>query len=183
MGGAEGFCLFDTPVGDCALAWSGDALQAVQLPSPKSAALRARMQRHFPGTPEATPPPWVASIIDRIRAVMAGGPDDLRDVPLALQRVPDFHRRVYELARAIPPGQTRTYGELARELGDPAAARAVGQALGQNPFAPVVPCHRILAAGGASGGFSAPGGTRTKLRLLELERARFGPQPGLFDEG
>lgn len=183
MGGAEGFCLFETPVGDCALAWSGDVLQAVQLPSPTSGALRARMQRHFPATPESTAPPWVASIIDRIRAVMAGAPDDLRDVPLALQRVPDFHRRVYELARAIPPGQTRTYGELARELGDPAAARAVGQALGQNPFAPVVPCHRILAAGGASGGFSAPGGTRTKLRLLELERARFGSQPGLFDEG
>lgn len=181
MAEAAGFCLFATPVGDCALAWAGDTLQAVQLPSPTAAALRQRMQRLFPDAPEAPAPPWVKAVIDRIRAVMAGAPDDLRDVPLALDRVPAFHRRVFDLARAIPPGQTRTYGELARDLGDPAAARAVGQALGSNPFAPVVPCHRILASGGASGGFSAPGGTRTKLRLLELERARFGGQPGLFD--
>jgi len=183
MDEAAGFCLFATPVGDCALAWDADALQAVQLPSATAAALRQRMQRLFPDLPEVPAPVWVEAVIARIRAVMAGASDDLRDVPLALDRLPAFHRRVFELARVIPPGRTRTYGELARELGDPAAARAVGQALGSNPFAPVVPCHRILAAGGASGGFSAPGGTRTKLRLLELERARFGAQPGLFDGG
>ncbi|MBN8489515.1 MAG: MGMT family protein, partial [Burkholderiales bacterium] len=81
------------------------------------------------------------------------------------------------LARAIPPGRTRTYGELALDLGEPGAARAVGQALGANPFAPIVPCHRILAAHGGAGGFSAPGGTRTKLQLLALERARLTPHP------
>ena len=91
--------------------------------------------------------------------------------------VPDFHRRVYEAARRIGPGHTRTYGELAAELGEPGAARAVGQALGANPFAVIVPCHRVLAAGGRGGGFSAPGGVDTKLRLLEIERARIGHQP------
>ncbi len=85
------------------------------------------------------------------------------------------------MARAIPPGRTLTYGQIAAQLGEPGAARAVGQALGHNPFAPVVPCHRILAAGNRSGGFSAHGSTDTKLRMLEAEGARFGSQPGLFE--
>jgi methylated-DNA-[protein]-cysteine S-methyltransferase len=95
--------------------------------------------------------------------------------------VADFHRRVYEASPRIGPGRTCTYAELAQRLGEPGAARAVGQALGANPFAIIVPCHRVLAAGGRSGGFSAPGGVETKLRLLEIERARFGGQPSLFD--
>ena len=106
----------------------------------------------------------------------------MRDVAIDYEGVPPFHQRVYEAARAIAPGRVKTYGELARELGDPGAARAVGQALGHNPFAPLVPCHRILAARGASGGFSAEGGARTKLRMLEIERAVLSPDgPGLFD--
>jgi methylated-DNA-[protein]-cysteine S-methyltransferase len=105
----------------------------------------------------------------------------LLDLPLDMEGVPPFHRRVYELARAIPPGEVLTYGEVARRLGDPGASRAVGQALGHNPYAPVVPCHRVLAAGGRSGGFSAEGGAATKLKMLEIERARFGGAPGLFD--
>jgi methylated-DNA-[protein]-cysteine S-methyltransferase len=123
----------------------------------------------------------VAAAIVRIQALLAGTRDDLADLPLELEGVPEFHRRVYAVARAIPPGEVLTYGEVARRLGEPGAARAVGQALGKNPFAPVVPCHRVLAAGGRSGGFSAEGGADTKLRMLEIERARFGPQPGLFD--
>ena len=107
-------------------------------------------------------------------------PQDLSDLVLDLRGVPPFHQRVYALTRAIAPGQTRTYGELAHELGEPGAARAVGQALGANPFAPVVPCHRVLAAHSGSGGFSAHGGVDTKLRLLLIERAQFGG-PGLFD--
>jgi methylated-DNA-[protein]-cysteine S-methyltransferase len=95
--------------------------------------------------------------------------------------VPPFHQRVYAVARAIAPGHTLTYGEVAAALGEPGAARAVGQALGHNPFAPVVPCHRVLAAGARSGGFSATGGVDTKLRMLLAEGARFGREPGLFD--
>ena len=118
-----------------------------------------------------------------ISALLAGQPTEPRDLGhlvLDMEGVPPFHQRVYALARQIPPGETVTYGELARQLGEPGAARAVGQALGANPFAPVVPCHRILAAHSGSGGFSAPGGVDTKLRMLLAERARFGG-PGLFD--
>ena len=95
--------------------------------------------------------------------------------------VPEFHQRVYAIAREIQPGRTLSYGEIAARLGDPSLARAVGQALGQNPFPIVVPCHRVLAANGKTGGFSAPGGVSTKLRMLEIERARASAIPTLFD--
>lgn len=179
-------CLFDTAIGACGIAWKGDALIAVQLPEPTREGTLRRMGRSLPGRQdlherEGEPPEFVRDAIRRIQALLAGARDDLRDLPLDFAGVPEFHRRVYELARAIPPGEVLTYGEVARRLGDPGAARAVGQALGHNPFAPVVPCHRVLAAGGRSGGFSAEGGTHTKLKMLEIERARFGGEPGLFD--
>ena len=104
-------------------------------------------------------------------AIAWGARDDLRDLVLDLDDIPEFHRRVFATARAIAPGNTVTYGELARRLGTPGAARAVGQALGANPFPIVVPCHRIVAADGSLGGFSAPGGARTKRRMLQIEGA------------
>jgi len=113
-------------------------------------------------------------------ALLQGEPRDLREIPVHAERVPDLNRRVYEIARAIPPGETRTYGELAIELGDPALARAVGQALGQNPFPIVVPCHRVLGARGSIGGFSAPGGASTKARMLAIEGVQVGRQLSLF---
>ena len=113
---------------------------------------------------------------------LSGAAVDLSTVPLDMERVPAFERRVYEVARTIPPGQTLTYGEVAARLGDPGAAREVGQALGRNPFAVIVPCHRVVAAGGKTGGFSATGGVTTKLRLLEIERARLRSEPTLFDQ-
>jgi methylated-DNA-[protein]-cysteine S-methyltransferase len=103
----------------------------------------------------------------------------LSGIALDMTGVLPFHQRVYDIARAIPVGSTLTYGEVAAQLGEPGAARAVGQALGANPFAPVVPCHRVMAAGGKAGGFSATGGVKTKLELLLLEGATFG-EPGLF---
>jgi methylated-DNA-[protein]-cysteine S-methyltransferase len=181
MAKAEGFCLFPAALGECALAWSGGLLSAVHLPEASARRLRERMQSLLAGTPERLPPPFAARAIVRIQALLQGERDDLLDIPLDMEAVPRFHRRVYALTRAIPPGRTLTYGELAAQLGEPGAARAVGQALGANPFAPVVPCHRVLAAGGRSGGFSAEGGALTKLKLLEIERARFGQAPGLFD--
>ena len=84
----------------------------------------------------------------------------------------EFDTAVYRVARDIPPGETLTYGEIAERLDDPGAARAVGQALGANPIPIIIPCHRVLAAGGRAGGFSAPGGVATKLELLEIERRR-----------
>jgi methylated-DNA-[protein]-cysteine S-methyltransferase len=181
MARETGFCLFETALGMCGIAWDGHALSGVQLPEGDEAAVRVRMQRRFPLLQEAAAPGWVQATIVRIRALLAGASDDLADIPLHMEAVPAFHRRVYEIARAIPPGRTLTYGEVAQQLGEPGAARAVGQALGRNPFAPVVPCHRVLAAGSGPGGFSAEGGVATKLRMLQIEKAQLGSEPGLFD--
>jgi methylated-DNA-[protein]-cysteine S-methyltransferase len=173
-------CLFDTAIGPCGIAWTADALAAVQLPETSREGTRERMLRYTGPLPEGEPPAFVQSAIARIRRLLEGERDDLADLPLALDAVPAFHRKVYEVTRAIPPGEVLTYGEVARRVGEPGAARAVGQALGHNPFAPVIPCHRVLAAGGRPGGFSAEGGALTKLKMLEIEQARFGDEPGLF---
>jgi methylated-DNA-[protein]-cysteine S-methyltransferase len=175
------FTLFDTAVGACALVWGEHGLVGVLLPEPSEAATRTRAWRRYPGALEAAPTPTLEPVIARIQGLLNGGHDDLEDIALDLRAVPDFHRRVYAVARSIHPGHTRSYGEIANELGEPHAARAVGQALGANPFPIIVPCHRVLAAGAKAGGFSAPGGTRTKLRLLEIEGAPLGGTPGLFD--
>ena len=176
------FTVFDTPVGGCALVWGERGLLVgVLLPEASDAATRSRVRRRYAGAQEAAPTLELQQVIERIRALLNGARDDLADIALDLSAVPPFHRRVYKLARAIRPGSTRSYGEIATELGEPHAARAVGQALGANPFPIIVPCHRVLAAGAKAGGFSAPGGTRTKLRLLEIEGAPLGGTPGLFD--
>ena len=177
------FALFPTALGHCGMAWSAHGLTCVQLPEADEAATRARMRSRFPQCDEAIPPSQVQEAMDAVTALLLGRPPepvDLTHLVLDMDGVPPFHQRVYALARQIPPGETRTYGELAQQLGEPGAARAVGQALGHNPFAPVVPCHRILAAGGRSGGFSATGGVSTKLHMLLTERAQFNG-PGLFD--
>jgi methylated-DNA-[protein]-cysteine S-methyltransferase len=178
-----GYTLFLTPLGHCALAWSAQGLTGVQLPEADEAATRARMRRRFPGVTETEPPLTVQAAITAITALLEGHPGEPRDLThlvLDMDGVPPFHQRVYELTRRIPPGDTWTYGEVARDLGEPGAARAVGQALGANPYAPVVPCHRVLGAKAQGVGFSAHGGTQTKLKMLQMEGARFGG-PGLFD--
>lgn len=179
---AAGFSIFDTAIGPCGIAWADDArIFGVQLPESNERATRARMRRRFAAAPEAAPPPAVQAVIGRVRALLEGEPDAMLDVPLEMSVVSEFERRVYEVTRAIPPGRTLTYGEVAARIGEPGAARAVGQALGHNPFAPIVPCHRVLAAGTAAGGFSADGGVATKLRMLQIEKAQLGSERGLFD--
>jgi len=179
---AQGCCLFETGIGPCGIAWNGAALAAVQLPESTPQGTLRRLLRYVgEEVPECEPPAFVRLAIVRIQALLSGAKDDLSDLPLAMEGVPPFHQRVYEVTRAIPPGEVLTYGEVARRVGEPGAARAVGQALGKNPFAPVIPCHRVLAAGGKSGGFSAEGGAQTKLRMLQIEGARLGAGPGLFD--
>ena len=175
------FCLFDTAVGGCALVWGAQGIVGVLLPEPTAAATQAKVRRRYPGALEAAAPAPLQRVIHRIRGLLDGGHDHLEDIELDLRSIPAFNRRVYELTRAIHPGRTRSYGEIALDLGEPHSARAVGQALGSNPFPIIIPCHRVLAAGAKAGGFSAPGGTRTKLRLLEIERAPLGGSPGLFD--
>ena len=178
---ALGFALFDTVIGRCGIAWGDRGLIGVQLPESTPGAAWARLRRRFPDAVEAEPTAEVEKVIERIRDLLAGGRDDLSDVPLDFASQPAFNLRVYEIARAITPGETSTYGEVARAMGEPGAARAVGKALGENPWPIVVPCHRVLGSSGSMGGFSAPGGAETKARLLTIEKARTNEVPTLFD--
>jgi methylated-DNA-[protein]-cysteine S-methyltransferase len=177
---AEGFAFFDTAAGRCGIAWGTAGIAGIVLPERSEAAMRARLRQSFSPATEATPPPEVQRAIDAIVGSLSGKPADLTTIGLDLEGVSPFHRRVYEAARAIPPGATLSYGELAARLGMPGGARAVGQALGRNPFPIVVPCHRVLAAGGRIGGFTANGGIATKLRLLSIEHAHANGTP-LFE--
>jgi methylated-DNA-[protein]-cysteine S-methyltransferase len=167
----SGFTLFDTPIGRCGIAWGPRGIIGLQLPEDNDRAATARLRRRFPALAMADPPEPVAAAIARIAAFLAGGPDDFLDLALDYETTGEWDRAVYESARSIPAGTTITYGALAGRVGDPGLARAVGQALGRNPWPIVVPCHRITAADGRMGGFSAPGGTTTKLKLLEIEGA------------
>jgi O-6-methylguanine DNA methyltransferase len=163
------FMLFDTAIGRCAIAWGARGIAYVQLPEANEPMTRARVLQRFPRAREAAPPSEVERARDRIVAHLRGERGDLSSVLLDMRLVPPFHRRVYGAARSIPQGTTITYGALAARIGAAGSARAVGQALARNPFAIIVPCHRVVAAGGKIGGFSANGGTRTKLRLLAIE--------------
>jgi methylated-DNA-[protein]-cysteine S-methyltransferase len=174
----HGYTLFDTALGRCAIAWGPRGIAAVELPGRDDAATVRRIRRGLPDATEAQPPAEVAAAIAAIARLMAGESHDLAEVALDMDALPEFHRRVYEVARAIPAGETRSYGELATALGEPGAPQAVGRALGRNPFPIIVPCHRVLAADGALHGFSAPGGIETKRRMLALEGAT---PPTLFD--
>jgi methylated-DNA-[protein]-cysteine S-methyltransferase len=174
-----GFALFDTPSDCCGIVWNGRGIAGVQLPETDRRAVRNRILRRFPGACEAVPPADVQRVVDDIAALLNGEPRDLGYAKIDTAALPDFHRRVYDVARTIPAGATLSYGEIAERLGDRLLAREVGEALGQNPFPIIVPCHRVLAAGGKMGGFSARGGVRTKLRLLSIEGAEPGG-PTLF---
>jgi methylated-DNA-[protein]-cysteine S-methyltransferase len=178
---AHGIAIFETPLGACGLAWGERGIVGVQLPETHAAETRRRLLRRFPGARETAPPPAVQDAIDGIVALLRGEPRDLAGVPLDMAGVPPFHRQVYEIARTVPPGRTITYGEIAERLGEKRLAREVGQALSRNPFAIVVPCHRVVAAGGKLGGFSARGGVQTKLSMLAIEGAPANPMLPLFD--
>jgi methylated-DNA-[protein]-cysteine S-methyltransferase len=175
------YALFDTAIGRCGLAWGARGVVGVQLPEKNAAATRTRLMRHCPAADEAEPPKQIARAIEDIQALLGGEKKSLRAIQLDMSRPPAFNARVYETTRAIPPGKTRTYGEIAHAIGDASAARAVGQALGRNPFAIVVPCHRVVGANDKLVGFSANGGIATKLRMLQIEGWR-ADEPSLFDQ-
>jgi methylated-DNA-[protein]-cysteine S-methyltransferase len=174
----SGLALFETAIGTCGIAWSERGVIGVQLPDDDSPTTLAKLRRRFPQMDRATAPVDVLLAIGRIVALLRGERVDLTPVRLDLDIVPEFDREVYVAARQIPPGATRTYGEIAKQIGSPHAARDVGVALARNPFAIVVPCHRVVQANGKTGGFSAPGGVKTKLKLLAIEGGA-GP---LFDQ-
>ena len=152
-----GFAAFGSAMGLAAGEWSDRGLTRVWIPPVPA------------GRGNDPAPAAVQDVIDRLRLLLAGEDIDLTDIELDLDGVPAFDQRIYAIARALPRGVTATYGELARRAGAPGAAQAVGQVMGNNRFPLVVPCHRVVAAGGGNGGFSAPGGVDTKLRLLALE--------------
>jgi methylated-DNA-[protein]-cysteine S-methyltransferase len=165
------FALFDTPIGTCSLVWKGATIVGLRLPEASPAATRTRITRRWPGAEEQSLPPAMQAVIDRVLRLLTGEKIDLSDVSLDFGEAPDFHQKAYAIARTIPPGQTMTYGEIARRLGQPHESREVGQAMGKNPIAIIMPCHRVLGADGKMGGFSATGGVNTKRRILEIEGA------------
>jgi len=177
----QNFAIFDTAIGPCGVVWGERGITGVQLPMGSEEKTRNRIHQRNGVAAEAAPPPGVQRAIDRIIELLTGKPDDLTDVELDLDGVPEFNRGVYDIARSIPPGKTMTYGDIAKKLGGVELSRDVGQALGHNPCPIVVPCHRVLAAGGKPGGFSANGGVATKLKMLAIEGAVVNHTPNLFD--
>jgi methylated-DNA-[protein]-cysteine S-methyltransferase len=175
------FAVFDTAIGRCGIVWGERGINALQLPMSTEDKTRARIRQRYDGIAEASPPAEVQRAIDGIVELLAGKPNDLSDVVLDLDGIPEFNRGVYDIARTIPPGKTMTYGDIAKRLGGVELSRDVGQALGRNPCPIVVPCHRVLAAGGKPGGFSANGGVTTKLKMLAIEGAYVNHTPTLFD--
>ena len=176
------FAIFETSLGWAAVGWTPAGLAAVRLPQTRRDSVLAALKRRLPDAHEADPPPSIAAVIADIRRLLSGGRPDFADAPLDLEGTPDFNARVYAVARSIPPGETLTYGEVAERLGDKRLAREVGQALGRNPIAIIVPCHRVLGADGKMGGFSASGGVATKRRILEIEGAAALSAGPLFEQ-
>ena len=175
------FVIFDSAIGPCGIVWGERGITGVQLPMGSEDKTRTRIRQRDGELAEALPPAEVQRAIDGIVELLAGKPNDLSDVVLDLDGVPEFNRGVYDIARSIPPGKTLTYGDIAKRLGGVELSRDVGQALGRNPCPIVVPCHRVLAAGGKPGGFSANGGVVTKLKMLTIEGAVVNHTPNLFD--
>jgi methylated-DNA-[protein]-cysteine S-methyltransferase len=174
------FMTLPTAIGTCALVWRGERIVGSFLPEADETRLVQRVRRRFPDAAEAPPPAAVAATAEAIVRLLEGEAVDLGSAPIDLEGTAEFERQVYDVALAIPPGQVRTYGEIAQAIGSPGSARAVGVALGRNPLPIIVPCHRVLAAGGRSGGFSAPGGVATKFRMLQIEGA-MREEATLFD--
>jgi methylated-DNA-[protein]-cysteine S-methyltransferase len=171
---ALGAVRFETALGTCGVCWSEHGITQVWMPRARALALLDA------DAATADPPPPICDAIEAIACLLGGERRDLRSITLDERPLEPFRRRVYTAAREIAPGETVSYGELARQIGAPEAAREVGAALAQNPYPIVVPCHRVLSAGGALHGFSAPGGVATKRRMLEIERAPGFTQQTLF---
>ncbi len=175
------FALFPTPLGECGIAWRGDVVVGTRLPDARPSETARRLAA-WTGATASEPPPVIRGAVAAMTALLEGQPVDLAFISCDLSGVEPFAARVYAATRAIPPGETRTYGAIAAQLGDKGLARNVGQALRRNPIPIIVPCHRVMGAAGKLIGFSAAGGVETKLRMLAIEGAEVGEAPGLFDD-
>ncbi|KQV84522.1 methylated-DNA--[protein]-cysteine S-methyltransferase [Rhizobium sp. Root1220] len=173
---ASKYCIFKTAGGFCGIAWSDVGITRFQLPTGSAEGTERLLLRRVPGSEPAEPTPEVADAVSAVQRYFEGKPTDFSDVKLDLDGQDAFFRRIYAAARQIGWGHTTTYGALAKQLGaGPEMARDVGQAMAKNPVALIIPCHRVLAAGGKIGGFSAPGGASSKTRMLELEGVSLAP--------
>ena len=177
MSAAIGYTIVDTAIGPVGLAWSADGVCRVALPERDRARMEMRFAARLGGAGPAEPPAGIAQAIELIKRYAEGETVDFASVPIDLDGADLFRRAIYRAARELGFGETTTYGGLADAAGHPGKARETGEALGRNPVPIIVPCHRIVAAGGKIGGFSAPGGSSTKEKLLALEGVRVGPPP------
>ena len=177
----RGYTIFDSAIGRCGIAWGASGIVAVQLPEAREIDTRRRMLRQYPDARELRPSLNAKIAIDGIAALLRSQPSDFSDVTLDMRGMPPFNRRVYEVARTIPRGETVTLAEFARQLGASGATHAVGQAIGRNPFAILVPCHRVLATDGEADRFSMNSDTISQRRLLSLEGALAESGSTLFD--
>jgi len=175
------YCLFETPLGACGIAWKEQesprippVVTFVQLPEATRSLTDSKIARSSGGRKASVPPPYIAGIIKRVQRHLHGDVQDFLDIVVDLDAMGPFARQVYEAARKIPPGRTRSYGELAKDMNRPTASRAVGQALGRNSIPLIIPCHRVLASGNDLRGFSAHGGLETKAKMLEIEGVTIG---------
>lgn len=172
------YTIFETAGGFCGIAWNDIGITRFQLPTRSAEAIERNLLRRLPDAKPGEPPPEIAEAIAAVRRYFAGEETDFSAFTLDLGDQDEFFMRIYEAARQVGWGKTTTYGALARQLGaGPEAARDVGQAMARNPVGLIIPCHRVLAAGGKVGGFSAPGGASAKRRMLELEGVNLKP-PG-----
>jgi methylated-DNA-[protein]-cysteine S-methyltransferase len=170
------YVIFETAAGFCAIAWNSTGITRLQLPSTSAEATRRHLLRRLPGAEPGAAPAQIVAAVTAVKRYFQGEKIDFSGVQLDLAGQNEFFKQVYAAARRIPWGQTTTYGTLAKELATgPEAARDVGQAMARNPVPLIIPCHRVLAAGGKVGGFSAPGGAASKTRMLELEGVRLNP--------
>ena len=177
----RGYTIFDTAVGRCGIAWGDLGVAGVQLPEARELETRGRMLRQYPDARELRPPLNVELAIEGIVTLLRGKPSDLSDVTLDMTGIHAFNQRVYAFARAIPRGETRTYGEVAASLRLSGAVHSVAQAIARNPFVIIVPCHRVLEAGSYADKISPNGGVISKRRLLSLEGAGSPSSKTLFD--
>jgi len=175
------YTLFPTAIGECCIAWRGDLVIAASLPETTPAATAARIVKRT-GATKAVPPPIIERAIQSITALLEGEKTDLSYIACDLGEVGEFAQKVYAITCEIPAGETLTYGDVALRLGNKHFSQRVGQALGRNPIPIIVPCHRVVGANGKLTGFSAPGGTQTKLKMLEIEGAQIGEAPALFSD-
>jgi methylated-DNA-[protein]-cysteine S-methyltransferase len=173
-------CVFESAIGTCGIAWSEHGLTRLQRPEADRGATEQRLRRRSASTHAAEPPPAIAALITELQRYLTGARVDFSAVAVDLVDVDAFRRAVYAATRALDWGETASYGEIARQVGAPSRAQAVGQAMGRNPVPIIIPCHRVVASGRRIGGFSAPGGTSTKERLLWMEGVRIrGEAPRL----